>query len=124
MNSCTHPDITTDIIEKVKAFGASLAGIAGIELLKNSPSFEIYDKSPYYDGYKKVNSPKDVKSVLVIAFVHELSDLVNEIPSVRCLESPRTRSRSSMSVCRVYRAESSRGLLNGEALAGRATHAV
>jgi len=47
MNSCTHPDITTDIIEKAKAFGASLAGIAGIELLKNSPSYEIYDKSPY-----------------------------------------------------------------------------
>ena len=124
MNSCTNPDITADIIEKATAFVASLAGIAGIELHKNSPSYEIYDKSPYYDGYKKVNRPKDAKSVLVITLVHELSDLVNEIPSVRCLESPRTRSRSSMSVCRGYRAESSRGLLNGEALAGRATHAV
>jgi hypothetical protein len=41
-----------------------------------------------------------------------------------CLESPRTRRKSSLSVCRGYRGESSRGFMNGEAYAGRATNVI
>lgn len=73
-NSRTSPDITTRIIEKAQALGASLAGIASIAPLKNSPSYEVYDKSPYYEGYEKVEWPVDAKSVLVLALVHDPSE--------------------------------------------------
>jgi epoxyqueuosine reductase len=73
-NSRTSPDITTRIIEKAKALGASLAGIASIAPLKNSPSYEVYDRSPYYEGYEKVEWPVDAKSVLVLALVHDPSE--------------------------------------------------
>ena len=53
MNS--RPDFTTQILEMAKASGASLAGIASITTLKNSPSYEIYHKSPYYEGYEKLS---------------------------------------------------------------------
>ena len=36
------------IVEKAKELGASLAGIARIEDLKASPSYEVYAKSPFY----------------------------------------------------------------------------
>ena len=68
-----HADIASRIIEKAKAVGASLAGIAGVASLKDSPSYEIYHRSPYYEGYEKVEWPVDAKSVLVVALVHESS---------------------------------------------------
>jgi hypothetical protein len=54
MNSPTHPDMSARMIGKAKSLGASLAGIASIAALKISPSYEIYDKAPYYEGYEKV----------------------------------------------------------------------
>ncbi len=69
-----HSDITTQIIEKAKDFGASLAGIASVAALKNSPSYEVYDKSPYYEGYEGVVWPAQAKSVLVLALLHDPSE--------------------------------------------------
>lgn len=53
-NSSVRSGIGASIIEKALAHGASLAGIASIAPLKSSPSYEIYDKAPYYEGYEKV----------------------------------------------------------------------
>ena len=41
--------IEQTIVAKALEQGASLAGIARVEDLKKSRSFEIYDKKPYYD---------------------------------------------------------------------------
>lgn len=53
-NSSVRSGISASIIEKALAHGASLAGIASIAPLKSSPSYEIYDKAPYYEGCEKV----------------------------------------------------------------------
>lgn len=74
MSSCADPDIAAHIVEKAKVFGASLAGIASVAPLKNSPSYEIYAKSPYYKGHGKVEWPVAAKSVLVLALVHDSSE--------------------------------------------------
>ena len=55
------------IIDKAYEFGASLAGITPVEALKASPSYQIYDRSPYYEGYTGVTWPLNVLSVLVLA---------------------------------------------------------
>jgi len=44
MKSEILPDITSHIVEKTKEFGASLAGIAGVEAVKTSPSHFLYGK--------------------------------------------------------------------------------
>ena len=44
MKSEILPDITSHIVEKAKEFGASLAGIADVEAVKNSPSRLLYGK--------------------------------------------------------------------------------
>ena len=80
MKSETLPGITSEIIEKAKEFGASLAGIANVEAVKNSPSHFIYGK---LDEYKYVGNietgkiwpdeivwPENAQSVIVIAVVH------------------------------------------------------
>ena len=41
-----------------------------------------------------------------------------------CLESPRMRRKSSLSVCQGYRVESGRGFMTGEAHARRAAHVI
>jgi epoxyqueuosine reductase len=74
------------IVEKVKELGASLAGIANIEDLKASKSYEIYSKSPFYEEYdrdspnyqkfKGVEWHEEHKSVLVWALVHPASEPV------------------------------------------------
>jgi epoxyqueuosine reductase len=64
------------IVEKAKALGASLAGIANIEDLKASSSYEIYDKSPFYEEYKGVEWRQEYKSVLVWALAHPTSEPV------------------------------------------------
>jgi len=74
------PDITQHIVEKATELGASLAGIANVEKVKNSPSHLVYGK---LDEYKTVGNketgetnlgevvwPENVKSVIVIAVVH------------------------------------------------------
>jgi epoxyqueuosine reductase len=64
------------IIEKAKELGASLVGIARVDDLKASKSFEIYDRSPYYDEYKGVEWNPEHKSVLVWALAHPPSEPV------------------------------------------------
>jgi epoxyqueuosine reductase len=64
------------IVEKAKEVGASLAGIATVDDLKASPSYEIYDKSPFYAEYKRVEWREEHKSILVWALVHPASEPV------------------------------------------------
>jgi len=78
--------IEKTIIEKAKALGASLAGIASIEDLKASKSYEIYAKFPFYQEYdrespnyfefKGVEWREEHKSVVVLALVHPSSEPV------------------------------------------------
>lgn len=62
------------IVEAAKACGASLAGIASVDALRKSSSYAIYDRSPYYKGYERVEWPAEARSVLVLALVHEPSE--------------------------------------------------
>jgi len=74
MNTDTRADIVAHIIEKAKEFGASLAGIASVESLKVSPSYDACGKPPYYEGYgSNIEWPEDAKSVLVLALSHPKS---------------------------------------------------
>jgi len=66
--------IEKTIVEKAKELGVSLAGIATIDELKASVSYEIYDKKPFYEEYKGVKWRKEHKSVLVWALVHPASE--------------------------------------------------
>jgi len=68
--------IEKTIVQKAKELGASLAGIATIDDLKSSKSYEIYDKSPFYAEYKRVEWREEHKSVLVWALVHPASEPV------------------------------------------------
>jgi epoxyqueuosine reductase len=58
------------IVETAKELGASLAGIAIVRDLKGSPSYEVYNGWPYYEGYTGVEWPEDARSVLVLAVAH------------------------------------------------------
>ncbi len=62
MASHIDPGIATNIIEKARSSGASLAGITSIASLRNSPSYEVYGR---------VEGPRGAKSVLVLALVHK-----------------------------------------------------
>jgi len=76
--------IEKTIVAKTKELGASLAGIARIEDLRVSKSYEIYAKSPFYEQYdpkspnyfkfKGVKWREEHKSVLVWALSHPASD--------------------------------------------------
>jgi epoxyqueuosine reductase len=78
--------IEITIIEKAIELGASLAGIASVEDLKASKSYEIYAKSPFYELYdpessdyfefKGVEWREEHKSVLVWALSHPASEPV------------------------------------------------
>jgi epoxyqueuosine reductase len=68
--------IEQTIIEKAKELGASVAGIAAVADLKASRSYEIYDKSPFYEEYKGVEWRPEFKSVLVWALEHPESQPV------------------------------------------------
>jgi len=68
--------IEQTIVDKALELGASLAGIARVEDLKASKSFEIYDKKPYYPEYKGVEWNSEHKSVLVWALAHPPSEPV------------------------------------------------
>jgi epoxyqueuosine reductase len=72
-------DIHTQIIERAKELGASLAGIASVETLKKSPSHSIYGKIDYFDsvGNKEghvepctVAWPEKSRSAIIIAVEH------------------------------------------------------
>jgi epoxyqueuosine reductase len=72
------------IVERAKELGASLAGIARVENLKASRSYELYAKSPFYEEYsrespnyfefKGVEWREEHKSILVWALVHPASE--------------------------------------------------
>jgi len=68
--------IENTIVEKAKELGASLAGIAKIDDLKASTSYELYDKAPYYDEYKGVEWREEHRSILVFALAHPPSEPV------------------------------------------------
>jgi epoxyqueuosine reductase len=68
--------IEEKILAKAKELGASLAGIARVEDLKTSKSFEIYDQKPYYPEYKGVEWNPEHKSILVWALAHPPSEPV------------------------------------------------
>ena len=77
--------VSDQIINKAKSLGASLAGIASIELLKKSPSHDIYTKiepnqgvgsRDFAAGVKpgEVSWPSRAKSALVVALAHKEDD--------------------------------------------------
>lgn len=82
MNSSNTEAISNQIIKKAKKLGASLAGIASVELLKKSPSHDIYSKieqhkgigaRKFEEGVKpgEIAWPPETKSVAVIALSHK-----------------------------------------------------
>ena len=64
------------IMDKAKAEGASLAGIARISDLKNAPSYATYDENPFYPEYKGVEWKQEHKSVLVWGLAHPAAEPV------------------------------------------------
>lgn len=74
------------IIAKAKELGVSLAGIARIEDLKASKSYELYSRNPFYETYDRkspnyfkfegVKWREEHKSVLVWALNHPASKSV------------------------------------------------
>lgn len=64
------------IVAKALELGATLAGIARVEDLKASRSYEIYDKKPYYPEYEGVKWKEEHTSVLVWALAHPSSEPV------------------------------------------------
>jgi epoxyqueuosine reductase len=58
------------ILDKLLSLGASLAGFAALEDLKKAPSYEAYDKAPFYPEYEGVTWRDEHKTVLVWALAH------------------------------------------------------
>ena len=58
------------ILDKARDLGASLVGIARVDDLRASRSYEIYDTAPYYDEYTGVEWREDHRSILVWALAH------------------------------------------------------
>ena len=73
-------DTGAQIIDKAKEMGASMAGIANVEILKKSPSHEIIKKlsmeidgvNPYREicDFDEIKWPAEARSALVIAVSH------------------------------------------------------
>ena len=86
MSHAGKSSVSDQIINKARSLGASLAGIASVELLKISPSHDIYTKiepnqgigsRDFADGVKpgEIAWPPSAKSALVIALAHKEDDL-------------------------------------------------
>ena len=74
MNTINQTGIAEDILAQIKTYGAMSAGIASVADLKDAPSYAVYEKNPYYDGYEGIAGwPDEAKSVLVYTFPHERS---------------------------------------------------
>jgi epoxyqueuosine reductase len=73
MGKPADPKFSQLIVEKAKEMGASLAGVATLSSLRGSPSYQVYDKSPYYARYERFLWPEDAHSVLALALVHDPS---------------------------------------------------
>jgi epoxyqueuosine reductase len=82
----TKPNLEVTIIKKAKELGASLAGIARVEDLKASKSYELYEMRPFYEDYDPDSEMyyqfegfkwrEEHKSVLVWALSHPASEPV------------------------------------------------
>ena len=68
-------EIEKTIVEKAKELGASLAGIATVADLKASPSYEIYDKRPFYEEYKGVKWREEHKTPNQAAKLNRLNNI-------------------------------------------------
>ena len=86
MSQAEKSIVSDQIINKAKSLGASLAGIASVELLKKSPSHDIYNKMEpnqgvgsrdFAEGVKpgEIAWPPGAKSALAIALAHKEDDL-------------------------------------------------
>lgn len=62
MHFYSQQDKMSHILEKAKAFGASLAGITSVVSLRNAPSYQVYGQAQF---------PTEAKSALVLALVHD-----------------------------------------------------
>jgi len=60
--SYSDPDLCIQIVAQAKSSGASLAGIASISSLQNSPSHKVHGKPVW---------PQEAKSVLILALNHK-----------------------------------------------------
>ncbi len=67
-----NSDRSTAILEKAIKLGATMAGLASIELLKKSPSHRILTMKTglEIENFSGINWPPDAKSALVIALHH------------------------------------------------------
>ena len=85
MNSLSSSELTEKIVEKAKSLGAAIAGIAGVESLKESPSHRIYPKigmnlevhwQDAKDDVKpdEVAWPADAVSAVVIGVAHNADE--------------------------------------------------
>jgi epoxyqueuosine reductase len=64
--------LRTRIIDKTLEMGASLAGIASVEDLQKSPSYELYKSKPYYASFEKLPEwSEENRSILVLALYHD-----------------------------------------------------
>jgi len=60
--SYSDPDLSTQIVAQAKSSGASLAGIASIRSLQNSPSHRVHGKPVW---------PQEAKSLLILGLHHK-----------------------------------------------------
>ena len=71
MTTHTASKLQQRIIELAKSRGASLAGIARVEDLKSSRSYDIYQKDPYYEYFEALPEwPDHARSILVFGLEH------------------------------------------------------
>ena len=72
----SNAGIEQRIIERARAEGAALVGIARIADLRNAPSYAAYDAAPFYPEYKGVEWKDEYKTVLVWGLAHPASEPV------------------------------------------------
>jgi epoxyqueuosine reductase len=66
-----NQQIQHEIIKLAKLYGATMAGIARIEDLKSTRSYEIYPNDPYYAGFEAFSKwSADTRSILVFGVEH------------------------------------------------------
>ncbi len=75
MTSIETNNIREKILFQVKKFGATTAGFARVDDLRKSPSYEKYQKDPYYEFFHGLPDwPKEAKSILVFSLRHKKSE--------------------------------------------------
>ena len=75
MHSIKTKSIQEKILFQVKEFGATTAGIARVDDLRASPSYERYQQDPYYEFFEGLpDLPKEAKSILIFSLRHEKSE--------------------------------------------------